>query len=901
MKFVKILWTTLFMLLAASTRGQVPHFIPYQGNVTVGGFPYSGTGYFGFSLVNGEGTEVYWSNQGAPTLGAPEFPVATIVSEGAYSINIGDPSITNMVVIPHGVFANPDLHWRIWFSDGTNAFQHLEPDQPIGAAGYAMMAARVSNGAVTSESLALGAVRMENIAAGAVGKAQLSSNAVTTSLAANGGLILTDQTNAAQLTASGFVKIGTVQTEADNMEVVGDFTPAGRVGHKAVWTGAEMLIFGGTSRDLILNSGVRYNPIADRWTPLSTMVGGQPQVRVALFPSSKYVWTGREVIVLGSSPLAAYNPATDQWRPISTANAPTIWSPSQTALWTGSEVLVWGGIEGNRAGYLYSPNSDTWRRMTTNNAPLPSQLAIPSVWTGREFVVGLPSTGGARYSVSEDIWRPISRTNFFLSNKTPLGAFWTGQEMVLLEADDFGLSAIRYNPVTDKWSAGTNNNSIRFWRTPSFAWTGREGLVWGAQYTGNTSSNRFLGFRYLPDSGTFVPMDARNQPAPRQGQTTVWTGSEMIVWGGGLSSTVPEVIGTGGRYRPATDSWEPTASGIESRLFHTAVFTGRELLIWGGRTLTAIYGTNSGVRLDLATGHWRPMTTENAPSGRMAHTAVWTGSEMIIWGGYGNVPLKGISALSTGARYNPVSDTWSDLTTFQAPSPRSGHSAVWAGDEMIIWGGATTGFPGKGIGETNNGARYIPALNIWLPLPTAGAPAARKEHLAFWTGEEMLIIGGNLSTGISSVGTNCMKYNPRLNTWIPMASVPGFSGAAAGVWTGSEVLLHRGTTLVRYNPRTDGWISSRMSTPFSFSPLERVAWDGTEMITTAFGFQIAKYHPESDAWDVARFPGTFSYVDGASATATDSGALFFGGITDLNPGRVFFFSRHKTMSLYKHP
>src|SRR5258707_2903278 len=34
---------------------------------------------------------------------------------------------------------------------------------------------------------------------------------------------------------------------------------------------------------------------------------------------------------------------------------------------------------------------------------------------------------------------------------------------------------------------------------------------------------------------------------------------------------------------------------------------------------------------------WTATNTVGAPSGREAHTAVWTGSEMIVWGGFGPV------------------------------------------------------------------------------------------------------------------------------------------------------------------------------------------------------------------------------------------------------------------------
>ena len=100
--------------------------------------------------------------------------------------------------------------------------------------------------------------------------------------------------------------------------------------------------------------------------------------------------------------------------------------------------------------------------------------------------------------------------------------------------------------------------------------------------------------------------------------------------------------------------------------------------------------------------------TGGAPLGRAAHTAIWTGSEMIIWGG---------SVLNTGGRYDPSTDTWIATTTTNAPDPRSSHTAVWTGSEMIVWGGIGNGFPppiSTPAGDT------IPARIVGQPpaLPT---------------------------------------------------------------------------------------------------------------------------------------------------------------------------------------
>ncbi|MDP9186205.1 MAG: hypothetical protein M3O72_02460, partial [Verrucomicrobiota bacterium] len=47
---------------------------------------------------------------------------------------------------------------------------------------------------------------------------------------------------------------------------------------------------------------------------------------------------------------------------------------------------------------------------------------------------------------------------------------------------------------------------------------------------------------------------------------------------------------------------------------------------------------------------WTP-TFSGVPDARYLHTAVWTGTEMIVWGGYGS------GYLNTGGRYNPTTDT----------------------------------------------------------------------------------------------------------------------------------------------------------------------------------------------------------------------------------------------------
>src|SRR5438552_7897443 len=95
---------------------------------------------------------------------------------------------------------------------------------------------------------------------------------------------------------------------------------------------------------------------------------------------------------------------------------------------------------------------------------------------------------------------------------------------------------------------------------------------------------------------------------------------------------------------------------------------------------------------------WTPTSIANAPAAREYHTAVWTGSEMIVWGGE---DFSG-SLVNTGGRYNPSTDSWTATSTTNAPDARQAHTAVWTGSEMIVWGGNDIGDREKdGKGKNN--------------------------------------------------------------------------------------------------------------------------------------------------------------------------------------------------------
>jgi hypothetical protein len=180
-----------------------------------------------------------------------------------------------------------------------------------------------------------------------------------------------------------------------------------------------------------------------------------------------------------------------------------------------------------------------------------------------------------------------------------------------------------------------------------------------------------------------------------------------------VNSFIPGVfLNSGGRYDPSTDTWSATdfTAAPAARWFHTAVWTGSEMIVWGGENEGGVPFLNTGGRYNPNTNSWTATTITNAPDARRYHTAVWNGSEMIVWGGDAS-PVT-----NTGARYSPATDSWTPTTTTDAPTARFWQTAMWTGTEMIVWGGADAA--GRGLAT---GGRYCgQAVQVTLKTSPPG-------------------------------------------------------------------------------------------------------------------------------------------------------------------------------------
>jgi len=227
----------------------------------------------------------------------------------------------------------------------------------------------------------------------------------------------------------------------------------------------------------------------------------------------------------------------------------------------------------------------------------------------------------------------------------------------------------------------------------------------------------------------------------------------MIVWGG--KGTGYE--NTGGRYNPITNSWQSTnaAGAPDSRRNHSAIWTGDEMIVWGGYSYddSSTY-YNDGSRYNPSNNSWHPISNINAPSARDDHSVVWTSNEMIVWGGG---PGGAGSMLNTGGIYNPTSDNWTLTSTSNAPSARLSHSVIWTGQDMIVWGGHYS----NGYQDYyKTGGIYDPINNQWQNTSLINTPRERTNHSAIWTGKKMIVWGGIPGSASSSSTNTLGSYYP---------------------------------------------------------------------------------------------------------------------------------------------
>lgn len=435
--------------------------------------------------------------------------------------------------------------------------------------------------------------------------------------------------------------------------------------------------------------------------------------------------------------------------------------------WTGSELLLWGGRVGTGGdavmdGYRTDLSGTRWQKLPPVEVPPDFAWGHSAVWTGEEWI--LWAGRGVRYSPAANAWRPVAD----LPGAPQLG-----------------------------WST---------------VWTGTEMIVWGGSDGGSLLDH---GARYNPVTGAWTRISDLNAPSARTFHTAVWTGREMIVWGGYELKWRGSYFSTDyrtdlGRYDPATDTWRTTVHPDGPQvIFASAVWTGREMVVWGGQSdQTAHVGT--GAAYDPAKGTWRAMTTADEPAGRSGPAAAWTGQEVVYFGG---TTALDNAYHNTGARYVPGMDHWAATTTNGAAGYGSPTTVVWAGDRLVVADEGLFAYGPSGVYAHDAIPDDWQVMAFGPDNPQGAASAdpdgdGQDNTFEYLAGTSPLDAQSRLRLGVRSPvpGVVEIRFTPMLegrrytlawsdtldaSSWTPLPAPPTAGGAGEGVWH-DAVLAGRG-------------------------------------------------------------------------------------------------------------
>ncbi len=327
----------------------------------------------------------------------------------------------------------------------------------------------------------------------------------------------------------------------------------------------------------------------------------------------------------------------------------------------------------------------------------------------------------------------------------------------------------------------------------------------------------------------------------REGTTAVWSGEEMILWGG--TSDSGRAYSDGAALNPVTETWRSIADGpLDGRSGHIAVWANNEMIVWGGLGATGSPTRTAyadGAAYDPATDSWRALVDPPLTGGGR-YAAVWTGSEVVIVGGadqdYGADGQVPATRYGEAAAYDPSTDTWRSLPG--PPVDLSFAEAHWTGTSVLVVGGQAFNSPQF---QNRRGdllaAALDPASGTWEELPPAAISAQATETV--WAHGELYALSYQPELDGARV------WNPETNTWRDIPGLPeACEGYPVAVGYSPGVLAGHCGIVVSYDPTTDRWatVPTPEGDPAAWLGPQSL-WTGTELLTLTADGVVWSYRP----------------------------------------------------------
>jgi hypothetical protein len=305
---------------------------------------------------------------------------------------------------------------------------------------------------------------------------------------------------------------------------------------------------------------------------------------------------------------------------------------SQVTAWTGRLLLLWGGSSGKEQvdadGAALDLDTLTWEALPP--APIRGRADPAWAWTGHELVIwggadpqGRPLADGAAYDPTTRRWRELP--------PAPMGGVarpavvWTGTEMVVVGGVNAGATGAAYRPATDEWRTIAG--------VPGVTTAPQAQAVWDR------------------DRAVFLLGDTSPTPWSWDPTTDQWSRLPEVD-AAVLAATDVGVVAISGRapgrtwlLRTGASGWQVLGDAPKEAVgVPRAVGAGDRVIVWAPKGATV---------LDVQTGRWADADGAAALSRREEAGTAWTGTELLVWGGF--VPGHGgsVSGADDGVVYQP--------------------------------------------------------------------------------------------------------------------------------------------------------------------------------------------------------------------------------------------------------
>ena len=264
------------------------------------------------------------------------------------------------------------------------------------------------------------------------------------------------------------------------------------------------------------------------------------------------------------------------------------------------------------------------------------------------------------------------------------------------------------------------------------------------------------------------------------------------------------VLGDGAVYDPATNTWKPISTmgtPPSPRTQHTAVWadsaTPPQMIVWGGSDGNSTYfgdGASFDPDRDVVDRDRRRPRGQRGPwTKRARHSgAVSTGSQMIVFGGFGltTTAMPTLVYLDDAYLYDPPSAMWMDVSPGAGTLvARADHTATWdtASSTMIVFGGV------NGPNPLSDGASLTGTTwkrPSWAPRRTRGRASTASD-----VGGKLFVFGGNQGAGAFLGTGDELDAIAGIWTWtLALPTAPSPRSNHTAVSTGTTLFIWGGDT-----------------------------------------------------------------------------------------------------------